>query len=123
MDELDLRLEELERHQAAERAAARQRRRDFLDGLLGADLLARQAPPPLQDFDTALCEHAAQLAKAVRHMMGDVLDDDASLERRTLAVGALTKMIQANIAIAKTLDPDVPTKTIQGVRRTEGPQD
>ena len=114
--------EEYEKQRAAERAAARARRAEFLNGLLGADQFARQAPPPLQDFDTALCEHAAQLTKAARHVMGDVLDDTACLESRSLAIGALTRMIQANIAIAKTLDPNVPTKTIQGVRRTEGTQ-
>lgn len=122
MNKLDSDLEELEERQKAERAAARRRREEFLDGLLGADPFARQAPPPLEDFDAALCEHAAQLTKAARHLMGDVLNDDASLERRSLAIGALTKMIQANIAIAKTIDPIVPAKTIHSVRRTGGSQ-
>ena len=119
MNQLDSSLDELEERQASERAATRQRRKEFLDGLLGADQFARQAPPPLEDFDAQLCEHAAQLAKAARHLMGDVLNDDSSLERRSLAIGALTKMIQANIAIAKTIDPVVPAKTIQSVRRTK----
>ena len=115
-------LDEFEKRRAAELAAARAKRAAFLNGLLGADPLERLAPPPLEDFDAQLCEHAAQLAKAARHVMGDVLDDTACLTSRALAIGALTKMIQANIAIAKTIDPIVPAKTIQSVRRTGGTQ-
>ncbi len=116
-------IEEFEKRRDAEHAARWAKRAAFLNGLLGADPFERQAPPPLQDFDTQLSEHAAQLAKAARHVMGDVLDDTACLTSRALAIGALTKMIQANVAIAKLLDPNVPTKTVHGVRRSEGTQD
>jgi len=111
-----------EREKIARAEAERER---FLESLLGADRLAWQAPPEIQDFDSLLCQHAAQLNNAIRYAMGDALRDRASIESRSLAMGAITRMIQTNIAIAKVLDPEPPakSKTVHGGEGVRRPQD
>ncbi len=99
------------------------RRHAFLDELIGPGGLVRQAPPPLEDFGAALSEHAAQIVKAARHVMGDVVNDSASLDTRSLAISALAKLVQLNIAIAKKVDPTPPAKTVRGVAASQDPQD
>ncbi len=90
--------EERERH-----AAYKAKRKLFLESLLGGnDPLTWQMPAEIDDYDALLAQHAAQLRNAVRYMMGEALDDDGSPESRVKAAGTLTRMIQANIAIAKT---------------------
>ena len=122
-DEVDRELAD-ERNQDAEREAAR---KTFLDELFGSsDRLDWQAPSAVEDFDAVLRQHAAQLRNAVRHVMGDVLWDAYSMERRAKAIGALTRMIRTNVAIARALDTKAPTaksKTVHGVGAPKDPQD
>ena len=110
-----------ERRQRAEWRAERLR---FKQKLLGADdALDWQAPPKIEDFDALLCQHAAQLSNAVRVTMARVLSDDSEAEVQTKAANALTRLIQTNIAIAKTVAPVSKSKTVHGVRRPKDPQD
>ncbi len=115
--------ERREEHEQLDRAEAA--RKQFLESLLGADRLAWQAPPEIQDFDALLCQHAAQLNNAIRYAMGDALRDGSSTERRSMAMVAITRMIQTNIAIAKVLDPEPPakSKTVHGGDGVRRPQD
>ncbi len=105
-----------EREQAeyeADRAAYRKRRAALQEKLFGsAELYDWQAPAPIENFDTLLAEHAAQLRNAVRQAMGFVLSDDGDAKDNALAASALTRLIQANIAIAKVLRET--SKTVRG---------
>ena len=98
----------------AEREAYRQKLFD------APDALTWQVPPPVENFDALLAEHAAQLRNAVRHAMGFALADNRDCEANALAASALTRMIQTNIAIAKVIGT---SKTVRGGVGAEEPQD
>ncbi|HEX4304292.1 MAG TPA: hypothetical protein VHZ78_15980 [Rhizomicrobium sp.] len=120
-------MDEEEELRAAQRAAYQAKRKLFLEALLGgSDPLTWQMPPEIDDYDALLAQHAAQLRNAVRYMMGEALDDDRSPERRNMAAGTLTRMIQANIAIAKTAlsaKPRGKSKTGHGGESAQEAQD
>jgi hypothetical protein len=122
---LDERYERVMREEHEQLARAEAARSRFLETLLGADRMAWQAPPAIQDFDSLLCQHAAQLNNAIRYAMGDALRDGSSTENRSKAMLAITRMIQTNIAIAKVLDPEPPanSKTVHGGDGVRRPQD
>ncbi|HEY4940518.1 MAG TPA: hypothetical protein VII56_03760 [Rhizomicrobium sp.] len=109
------------------RAEWRAERLRFKQKLFGADdALDWQAPPEIEDFDALLCQHAAQLSNAVRMTMSRVLSDDIEAEAQNKAANALTRLIQTNIAIAKTVAPVAPirkSKTVHGVPKAKEPQD
>lgn len=126
-DEMDERnAREIREHREAQ-AAYRAQRKLFLEKLLGgSDPLTWQMPTEIDDFDALLAQHAAQLRNAVRYMMGEALSDDASAEQRIGAAGALTRMIQTNIAIARKLlpkDAREMSKTGHGGEQPRGTQD
>lgn len=120
-DRIQAHLRDLRQQEVAHKAI----RQEFLEKLLGGkNQLAWQAPLPLEDFDDLLCQHAAQLSNAVRYTMEHVLSDDAEIPEQAQAVGALTRMIQTNIAIAKALSPlRAKSKTVRGGSNGKGPQD
>ncbi|HEY0107578.1 MAG TPA: hypothetical protein VGB91_15965 [Rhizomicrobium sp.] len=117
------RMERLRREEdaaQARRESARQewarRRNEFRAALLGsADPLAQQKPPAIDDFDALLRVEAAQLRNAVDYLMGEVLSDEATREDRRLAIASLTRMIQANVVIARTVGAMAgESKTVRG---------
>ena len=122
---LDESYERVMREENEQITLAQEARARFLESLLGADRMAWQAPPAIQDFDSLLCQHAAQLNNAIRYAMGDALRDGSSMENRSKAMFAITRMIQTNIAIAKVLDPEPPakSKTVHGGDGVRRPQD
>ena len=136
---------EAEFREAEERAArARDEREKFLCKLFGSDdLQSWLAPPPVADLDAALAGHFAQLHNVVRYALADAIDDRHTPERRDLAQKGVTRMIQANLAIAKVLKAPSPrgfdfrmtvehkgvaptrttSKTVHGGDRPKDPQD
>ncbi len=119
---------ERERSEAEARSEAYHKRREaFRERLFDSpDALVWQAPPPVDDFDALLAEHAAQIRNAVRQTMGIVLNDGNKPQSITQAAAALTRLIQANIAIAKVLgakDTRETPKTVRGVAKPKGAQD
>ncbi len=113
--------EELERRAAREEWE--RKRAQFREALFGsADPLLQQKPQGIADFDGLLRIQAAQLRNAIDYLMEDILRDSASREDRALAVTTVTRMIQTNVAIAKTLaGPD--SKTVHGGDSPKDPQD
>jgi len=108
----------------AERAAFRKMRAERRERLYGsADSIDWQAPAALADFDALLAEHAAQLRNAVRCTMEFVLWDDAGVKDNAMSASALTRLIQANIAIAKVLGKHETSKTVRGGDKAKGTQD
>ncbi len=104
-------------------AQQRNKRKAFLDDLLGTcDKLEWQAPKAIEDFDALLGEHAAQLRNAARYVMGRVLLDDANPEQGAAAASALTRLIQTNISIARVL-ATAKSKTVRGGVEAREPQD
>ena len=97
--------EELEkRRYEAERAASAKRRTEFRIKMFGADdPVAMYAPQSLDDYETLLGEHAAQLRNAVRSAMTIAISDDVDLTKRIPMLGVLARMIQTNLAIAKAM--------------------
>ncbi len=122
-DRIQAHLRDMRQQEAAHKAI----RKEFLQKLLdGKDQLAWQAPHQIQDFDELLCQHAAQLRNAVRYTMEYALSDDIEVEEHAKVVGALTRMIQTNIAIAKALVPErlgATLKTVHGGAPAQEPQD
>ncbi|HXC53813.1 MAG TPA: hypothetical protein VNU97_00810 [Rhizomicrobium sp.] len=117
-----------ERHEEAQEAAARHAARErFLGKLFGSsDRHDWLAPAAIEDFDDLLSCQAAQLQNAARFTLEDVLSDHISLEGRAKAVGALTRLVQTNIAIAKALrtaEPEAKSKTVRGGRTVKDVQD
>ncbi|MEI9991803.1 MAG: hypothetical protein WDM86_17405 [Rhizomicrobium sp.] len=108
----------------AERAAYRKRREEFQEKLFGSpEPYDWRAPAPVENFDALLAEHAAQLRNAVRQAMGFVLADNIGAKENALAASALTRLIQANIAIAKVLGSRATAKTVHGGAEAKEPQD
>ena len=101
------------------------KRRAFREKLFGSkDEADWLAPPPLADFDALLAEHAAQLRNVALQVMGNALSDDHSLDGHVSAVGALTRVVQTNIAIAKVLGGRrADSKTVHGVSPDADPQE
>lgn len=116
---------DMEDELSAEIAANRRRRKDFLDKLLGtADPVDRQAPAAIDNFDALLGEHAAQLRSAARYTMGFAVCDDVSIDRHPQMISSLTRLIQANVAIAKVLKkPREKSKTVHGGEAEKDAQD
>jgi len=119
------RFEREEEERAAQREIWRQEREAFRRKLFDApDELAWQAPAPLQDFNTLLAEHAAQLRNAVRQTMEIALDHRNESKANALAALSLTRLIRTNIAIARTLGVGCETaKTVRGGALPEDAQD
>lgn len=104
----------------------RRQRNEFMAKLLaGDDMSAWLAPQACAPSDEILCEHMAQLRSVVRYALQFAMADDMSLETNMSAAGTATRMIQANIAIARALKtPDTAnSKTVRGVSRKKAPQD
>ena len=98
-------------------------RKEFLDKMLqGDDMAAWLAPSECAPSDEVLSEHMAQLRTAVRYAMQFALADDMTFERNMAAANAATRMIQANIALAKVLNA-ANAKTVRGVSRRVESQD
>ncbi len=119
------RCEREENERAARREIRRKEREAFRQKLFDTpDELAWQAPPPLEDFNALLAEHAAQLRNAVRQTMGFALADDNDCKANASAASALTRLIQTNIAIAKVLGVgDETSKTVRGGPEPKDAQD
>ena len=116
-------------HQIAEekrlRDEYRAERLSFKQRLLGSeDAYDWQVPSRIEDFDALLSQHAAQLSNAARVTMEHALSADIKVEAQAMAVGALTRLIQTNIAIAKVLGSGIAkSKTVHGVATPKEPQD
>jgi hypothetical protein len=67
----------------------------------------------------------AQLRNVIRYAMQFALADDMSIETNLAAADAATRMIRANVALAKALktSESANSKTVRGVRATKDPQD
>jgi hypothetical protein len=107
-------------------AAAASARRSYLEKLLGSkDRYDWNAPRPVEDFDTILAEHAAQLRNAVRFTLDGLLTDNVSTENQAKYASAVDRLIRTNLAIAKVLGPakHAKSKTVHGGSATGEPQD
>ena len=108
----------------AERQAFLKKRAELRAKLFGsADSFDCQAPAPIADYDALLAEHAAQLRNVVRHTMSFALWDDAGIKDNAMTASALTRLIQANIAIAKVLGAREISKTVRGGAKAKRAQD
>jgi len=117
------RYEREEQEAEARREAFRLKREAFRKKLFDApDELTWCAPPPVENFDALLAEHAAQLRNAVRHAMEYALEDTNGQKSNALAASALTRLIQTNIAIAKVIG-SATSKTVRGGTASTEPQD
>jgi len=119
------RMRRIEREEKERLDARYERRAEFRRKLFGTDdAVAMQTPPPVEDYDAMLGQHAAQLKHAIGYTMGYALSDDVSLKDHAQVVASLTRMIQANIVIARTLGASRETsKTVHGVARPKDAQD
>jgi hypothetical protein len=98
----------------------------FLTKLFGAeDSLDRQAPPPLQNMESQLGEHAAQLRNAARFLMGRLVYSGQEFENSARAAMAICNIARTNVMIARALreDAEKNRKTVDGVAVTAEPQD
>lgn len=101
-------------------------RKEYLAKLLqGDDMSAWLAPTEGAPSDEVLSEHMAQLRNVVRYAMQFALADDMSIETNLAAAAATTRMIRANVALAKALKTSEPTnsKTVHGGRKRKDPPD
>jgi hypothetical protein len=124
-----------ERHARAEKEARKfedrtilrtRQRKEYLAKLLqGDDMSAWLAPNGGAPSDEVLSEHMAQLRNVIRYAMQFALADDMSIETNLAAADAATRMIRANVALAKALktSESANSKTVRGVRATKDPQD
>lgn len=121
IDEYLLPREEQRRRQAARLA----KREAFLAELLGPDKIARLSPSAVEDFDTLLAQHAAQLRHAIAYTMEDVLNDNVRILDRPKVIAALARLVQTNVAIARALrgEKTKSGKTVRGGEPAKEPQD
>lgn len=114
------RLEREENEREARAAAWQAQRLQFRSKLFGSqDKFDWLAPPPVEDLDAMLGEHAAQLRNAARCITESALQDDTA-KNTVAAVTTLTRVVQANLAIAKVL---AKSKTVRGVTESKDAQD
>jgi hypothetical protein len=110
----------VERHR---RRAARER---YLTELFGAEEWQdRVAPQPVEDMDSLLGEHAAQLRNAARYLMNEALSDSRSVVENARAATTVCSLARTNVMIARALreDAEKNRKTVHGVAVTVEPQD
>ena len=116
--------EAAERHEAAEREELRARRQAFLERLLaGPDMHAWIVPDGNVPADQVLEEHLLQLRNVTRYALQYALDDYFSMQTRLKAAEIVTRMVRANIALAKELKTSSNAKTVRGGKRRKGAQD
>jgi len=105
---------ERERIEAAQRSQAR---KEFLSTIMdGPDLLSWVAPTADADSDEVLAEHLVQMRNTVRYALSLALADGYRMGESLSAPNAATRMIRANIALAKELKA-AKSKTVRGGRR------
>jgi len=107
-------------HERAERAAAREALLATI--MSGPDLASWVAPRESVVSDELLAEHLAQLRNTVRYALSCAFDGDYGLGERLSAANTATRMIRANIALAKELKASK-SKTVRGGKRVRGTQD
>lgn len=120
------RLDKQEREFEDRTVLRRRQRNAFMAKLLeGDDMSAWLAPQACAPSDEILCEHMAQLRNVVRYALQFAMADNMTVETNMSAAGTATRMIQANIAIARALKtPDTTkSKTVRGVSKKSEPQD
>ncbi len=99
-------------------------RKEFLARLFqGDDMSAWLAPEGHVATHEVLSEHMAQLRNVIRYAMQFALADDLSMETNMAAADVATRMIRANVALAKALNTPSNSKTVRGVRAKKDPQD
>jgi hypothetical protein len=116
--------EAAERHEEAERAERRAQRQAFLEKILtGSDMHSWIVPDGNVPADQVLEEHLLQLRNVTRYAMQYALDDDYGLQSNLKAADTVTRMVRANIALAKELKASSNSKTVRGAKRRKGAQD
>jgi len=116
---------EIEAREFEDRAVLRKRqRKEFLAKLLeGDDMSAWLAPNGHATPDEVLSEHMGQLRNAIRYALQFALADDMSMETNMRAADVATRMIRANVALAKVTRASSNSKTVRGGRQRKDPQD
>jgi hypothetical protein len=88
----------------------------------GPDLASWIVPQESVESDALLAEHLAQLRKAVRFALSLAVDDQFGIGENLSAANTATRMIRANIALAKELNASK-SKTVRGGMRARRTQD
>jgi hypothetical protein len=114
-----------EEAEARERQARREAYAAWCAKLYGSgDEMDWCKPAPLDDLDTQLAEHAAQIRNVARNVTSDVLSGSNNADKQIKFVGALTRLVQVNVAIAKVLGGHrADSKTVHGVPAAPEAQD
>jgi len=117
-------VEEEEVRREAAQAEYDRKRREYRMAMFGTDdPIAMQKPLPVEDFDGMLRVQAAQLRNLVHSLMAEAMYDGDPVSKRAPALYALTRMVQTNVYIARTLAKSADSKTVRGVSTLRDPQD
>ena len=95
----------------------------FLAAIIGgSDSLSWVAPKDGVVSDELLGDHLAQLRNLVRYALSLAIDDETLVQQRLSAANTATRMIRANIALARELKASK-SKTVRGGKRGARTQD